>query len=327
MDSLTDLIYILKNELSQVDNMIIDAAQNSGEDVVDDVIAHIATAGGKRIRPLMTLAFAKLFGYDGINHILLAAAVEFIHTATLLHDDVVDESLTRRGIRTANDIWGNKISVLVGDYLFSQSFKMMVKTGSIEALSLLAESSSSISRSEVRQLQIIGNTNITRADYLKLITEKTAMLFATACKVGAIVAGASQHEAQDIYEYGLNFGITFQIMDDYLDYFGIDTNTGKKIGGDFYEGKITAPVLLLLIGVNDDERIYLNRVFSAEATKTELDLVKVTEMMYRYSIQDKVKAFARVYSEMGKKNIERFQQNDIAKNLLKLLDESIDRAK
>ena len=212
--------------------------------MIPEVANHLINSGGKRLRPMLTLAMARLTGYAGDGHVKLAAAVEFMHTATLLHDDVVDESEMRRGRLAARMLWGNEASVLVGDFLLGQAFKMMVEVGSLRALDILSSAAAVIAEGEVMQLGAAKNTATTEDEYLAVIRAKTAELFAAACEVGPALAGRSKDEQAACRSYGMNLGIAFQLVDDALDYGGKSAKLGKNVGDDFRDGKITLPVVL-----------------------------------------------------------------------------------
>ncbi|MGG7567657.1 polyprenyl synthetase family protein [Rhodovulum sp. DZ06] len=211
---------------------------------IPEVTRHLVDAGGKRLRPILTLAAARLCGYAGEDHVKLAATVEFIHTATLLHDDVVDESAQRRGRPTANLLWDNKSSVLVGDYLFARSFQLMTECGSMRVLEILADASATIAEGEVLQLSTGGSLDVEVDTYLKMIHGKTAALFAAASEVGGVIAAAPEAQVQALRAYGRDLGMAFQIVDDVLDYGGSSARLGKTVGDDFREGKMTLPVLI-----------------------------------------------------------------------------------
>lgn len=247
--------------LQRVDASILDALQSPVE-MIPAVAGHLINAGGKRLRPLLTLAAAEMFGYAGDDHVRLAAAVELIHGATLLHDDVVDESALRRGLSTANVIWGNKESVLVGDFLFSRSFDLMVATGNLDVLRILSRASSVIAEGEVLQLGTQKNVNTTFAQYLEVIEAKTAALFAAAAHVGARISGAEAAAVDALRRYGLHLGIAFQLVDDALDYSGRQTSLGKNVGDDFREGKMTAPVVFAIETATPAERTFWRRTIS-----------------------------------------------------------------
>ena len=227
--------------------------------LIPQVAGHIVESGGKRLRPMLTLSAARLCGYGGRRHIGLAACVEFIHTATLLHDDVVDESDLRRGAATANSVWDNKSSVLVGDFLFSRAFELMVADGSIEVLSILSHASSVIAEGEVHQLVTQNDTGTVEDDYLDVIRAKTAKLFAAATEIGAVVADRPKTERAALEAFGHNIGMAFQIVDDVLDYSARQATLGKTVGDDFREGKITLPVILAFLAADADERAFWRR--------------------------------------------------------------------
>ena len=244
---------------------------------------HLRT-GGKRIRPLLTLGSAKLCGYlKGGRDINLAACVELIHTATLMHDDVIDVSSVRRGKKTINSIWGNQSSILVGDYLLSRCFEMMVEDGNLEVLKLLSSTSSKIAQGEILQLQHKGDIDMLEETYLKIISTKTAVLFSASTKVGAILANKKNNEKDALEFYGKNLGLTFQIADDILDYNSELKLFGKKIGNDFYEGKITLPVILLSQQIDNIEKQSLKDIFKKNK-RSENDLKFTLDLILKYKI-------------------------------------------
>ncbi len=246
------------SDLERVNHAIIDRMQ-SPVLLIPQLAGHIIAAGGKRLRPMLTLAAAGLCGFDGARHIGLAACVEFIHTATLLHDDVVDESDLRRGAATANAVWGNKSSVLVGDFLFSRAFELMVEDGSLEVLAILSRASSVIAEGEVLQLMTANDTETTEDDYLDVIRSKTAKLFAAASEIGAVVAERPAAEQDALRAFGHNLGMAFQLVDDVLDYSARQATLGKTVGDDFREGKITLPVVLAFRAADDPGRTFWRR--------------------------------------------------------------------
>jgi octaprenyl-diphosphate synthase len=308
---------MLEPELQSVNTIILEKMQNKVE-LIPQIASHIVASGGKRIRPILTLATAKLFGYNGSNHILLAACIEFIHTATLLHDDVVDENNSRRGVATSNNIWGNKASVLVGDFLFTKSFELMVQVESLPILEVLSNASSVIAQGEVMQLAYTNNLDITFENYEEIIFAKTASLFAAATKVGAMLNGESFENIENIYQYGVNLGIVFQIMDDILDYSSTQAELGKGIGTDFKEGKITLPILLILQECTGDERIFLNRVFG-ENQQMDGDFETVLQYIVKYGIVEKSIKVANSYVARGLKNLENITVSGEFKEILKNL--------
>ncbi|HVY17723.1 MAG TPA: polyprenyl synthetase family protein, partial [Rhodopila sp.] len=258
--------------------------------------AHIVAAGGKRLRPLLTLAAARLCGYDGARHVELAACVEFIHTATLLHDDVVDESQLRRGLASANAVFGNKASVLVGDFLFARAFQLMVDDGSLKVLGILSKAAATIAEGEVLQLVTQNDLSTTEARYLEVIEGKTAALFAAACQVGAVVAARPDAEESALSLYGMNLGIAFQLVDDALDYAADQATLGKTIGDDFREGKITLPVLVTFQAGSESERAFWRRTIESQQ-QTDDDLVEAMRLIERHdaikATLDRAARFAR----------------------------------
>jgi len=260
-NSYSGLKSLVGDKLEQV-NQQIKYKLASEVNLIHKMTSYHLKSGGKRIRPLLTLGSAKLCGYkDGNRDVNLAACVEIIHNATLLHDDVIDDSDLRRGIKTSNNIWGNQSSILVGDYLFTRCFEMMVEDGYPEVLKLLSSTSSKIAQGEVLQLEHKGEIDILEETYFNIINLKTASLFAAATKVGACIADRSKKEKDALESYGRNLGIAFQIADDALDYYSTKTIFGKEIGKDFFEGKITLPIIFLCQKANRDEKLYLEKIF------------------------------------------------------------------
>jgi octaprenyl-diphosphate synthase len=249
----------LADDLAAVDATIRARMASEHAPRIPEVTAHLVGAGGKRVRPILTLAAARLCGYGGDHHIRLAATVEFIHTATLLHDDVVDESRARRGRPTANLLWDNKSSVLVGDYLFARSFQLMTETGSLRVLSILSDASATIAEGEVLQLTAAQNLATTEEVYLRVVRGKTAALFAAAAEVGGVIAGAPEAQVAALRAYGDALGIAFQMADDVLDYAGDAAATGKNVGDDFRERKLTLPVIRAIAAADAAERAFWRR--------------------------------------------------------------------
>ena len=251
----------LEEDMAAVNRLIRQRMASRHAPRIPEVTAHLVEAGGKRLRPMLTLATAKMCGYGGPHHIHLAATVEFIHTATLLHDDVVDESGQRRGRPTANLLWDNKSSVLVGDYLFSRSFQLMVETGSLRILDILANASATIAEGEVLQLSASRNLATDEATYLQVVRGKTAALFQAACEVGGVIAGAKEAQIASLATYGDALGVSFQIVDDLLDYGGASAVIGKNAGDDFRERKLTFPVIKAVALADEEERAFWTRTF------------------------------------------------------------------
>ena len=266
IDALQRLHDIVADDMAAVNREIV-ARMSSEVPLIPELAGHIVAAGGKRVRPLLTLATSRMCGYEGKNHIELAACVEFIHTATLLHDDVVDESKLRRGGASANAMFGNSASVLVGDFLFSRSFQLMVQIGSLEVLNILSSASATIAEGEVLQLSTANNPDTTVDEYYEVIRGKTAALFAAAARVGPVLAGRSEVDAEALEAYGINLGLAFQIVDDVLDYNADQKALGKSIGDDFREGKVTLPVLLAFARGDDGARAFWRRTIEHEDQK------------------------------------------------------------
>jgi octaprenyl-diphosphate synthase len=260
-NSYLELINLVGNKLNEV-NQQIKHKLASEINLIHEMTSYHLKSGGKKIRPLLTLCSAKLCGYEkGNRDVNLAACVELIHNATLLHDDVIDNSSLRRGIKTSNTIWGNQSSILVGDYLLSRCFEMMVEDGSPEILKLLSSTSSKIAQGEVLQLEYKGEIDILEETYFNIINSKTASLFAAAARVGACITNKNKKEKDALESYGRNLGLAFQIADDALDYYSTKITFGKEIGKDFYEGKVTLPIIFLCQKANTEEKIFLKKIF------------------------------------------------------------------
>lgn len=321
--SLQPLLNIIQKDLEDTNNIILDR-MHSDVELIPTLARHLIAAGGKRLRPVLTLGSAKLCGYEGDRAKKLAACVEFIHTATLLHDDVVDESNLRRGNQTANAVWGNQASVLVGDFLFSRSFQLMVEDGSLEVLRILSNASAVIAEGEVLQLMNVGDITLTEEKYYEVIGAKTAALFTAACEVGAVVADRPQNEVDALASYGTNLGVAFQLIDDALDYSAEQQALGKTIGDDFREGKVTLPVLLANRKGNDEEKAFWKRV--VEDNQKEGDLEKALELISKHNTIRETFNSALDYGHAAKKDLEIFPDGEIKSALIAAVDFAIDRA-
>ncbi|MDX1924496.1 MAG: polyprenyl synthetase family protein, partial [Rickettsiaceae bacterium] len=290
-DVISKLHQIYSEEILYMNQTIIEYIECE-ESMITDAAKHLINSGGKRIRPLMTILSAKLMGAGAqeVNYLKLAAATELIHTATLLHDDVVDSSLLRRFQPTVNAIWGNQEAILVGDFLFSVSFNLMVSANSLEALGTLALSSSIIAKGEVSQLsQKKSKGFITQEQYFKISSSKTAELFGSACKVGGIIVNAGHKCVDLLYEFGLNLGLIYQIKDDIMDYYSDSAIMGKNIGDDFYEGKITLPIILLRDALDPVNRVFLEKIFTEdEKARTKENLERVIFLLKKMDIATKL---------------------------------------
>ena len=276
-----ELKNILSKKLEKVERLIQQKLK-SDVNLIGIMSSHHLNSGGTRLRALLTLESAKLTGYKDENRdINLAACVELIHSATLLHDDVIDESELRRGVKTTNSIWGNQSSILVGDYLLSRCFEMMVEDGDLEVLKLLSSTSSKIAQGEVLQLQHKGEADLLEETYIDIINLKTASLFSAATKTGACLSGSNDKEKKALESYGRNLGLAFQIADDALDYYAKEKLFGKEIGKDFFEGKVTLPLITIFQKGNEEEKSFLNEIMKKEK-RTEDDFSKTLALIYKY---------------------------------------------
>ena len=323
--SILQLRQLLIQSLKAVDQEII-SRLNKSIPLINDIGKHLINASGKRLRPLLTLAMAAQFNDNSKKPILLAAAVEFIHTATLLHDDVVDESILRRGKKTANIIWGNEFSVLAGDFLFAQSFELMVETESIEALSSLASASCKITQGEFQQMQIANKPETSIENYLEVIGKKTAELFGASCKSGLIVAGGNVEQQNAAYEYGFNLGLAFQIVDDLMDFNNSPNKMGKNLGDDFKLGKTTLPIILAWQQSNQIEKQFWIKTLK-ELNQEPNDFKNAINIFNKYNIFHKCKKRSEKFISKSIKCLEKFPDTIIRENLIGLANESIERSK
>ena len=296
--SIAQLIKLVAADMERVNTTIL-SRTGSEVTMIPEIAKHLIESGGKRLRPMLTLAMAQLAGYGGNGHVKLAAAVEFMHTATLLHDDVVDESEMRRGKLAARMVWGNEASVLVGDFLLGQAFKMMVEVGSLRALEILSTAAAIIAEGEVMQLAAAKNTATTEDEYLAVIRAKTAELFAAAGEAGPALGARPKAEQSACRSFGMNLGIAFQLVDDALDYGGTAAKLGKNVGDDFREGKITLPVVLSFRRGSEDERVFWRRALE-EGDAAEADLEHAIGLMIKHrALEDTIRR-ARHYGAIAK---------------------------
>lgn len=317
-DGLDALYNLVKKELGEVNQLLLER-MDSSVSLIPELAGHLITAGGKRIRSMLTVASAKLFGYEGHRHVDLAACVEFIHTATLLHDDVVDESDLRRGLTSAHKIWGNKASVLVGDFLFSRSFQLMVRDGDLRALKVLSDASSTIIEGEVLQLLSLSNFEATEEAYLKVIKAKTAKLFAAGCQIGALVANRSAAEEEALRNYGHNIGMLFQFIDDVLDYTADQKTLGKTIGDDFREGKLTIPVIIAFEqGTNTEKEFWIRTMMNHE--QKEGDFGEALQIIEKRQALTLAIQKASVYASRAKQNLMLFPAGEVRTILENVVD-------
>ncbi len=323
-NAISALQALVKPDMDAVDEFIRDRML-SDVPMIPDLANHLINSGGKRLRPMITIAAARLCGYGGLDHVKLAAAVEFMHTATLLHDDVVDESNLRRGQETARKVWGNQASVLVGDFLLGRAFKLMVETRSLRALEILSNAAAVIAEGEVMQLAAAKDTSTTEDAYLRVISAKTAALFSAAAEVGAVIAAKSGDEELALESYGRNLGIAFQLVDDALDYSGRAATLGKNVGDDFREGKITLPVVLAFRRGKAEERAFWQRTLQAGEQK-EGDLETALELMKCHAALDDTINRARHYAAMAKDALAIFPDCAFRSALIDLADFCVSRS-
>jgi octaprenyl-diphosphate synthase len=317
------LAEILSGDLAEVNALIRERMASEHAPRIPEVTAHLVEAGGKRLRPMLTLAAAHLCGYDGPYHIHLAATVEFIHTATLLHDDVVDESEKRRGRPTANLLWDNKSSVLVGDYLFARSFQLMTDTGNIRVLRILSDAAATIAEGEVLQLTAAQDLRTSEAIYLQVVRGKTAALFSAATEVGGVIADRPEDEVRALFDYGDALGIAFQIVDDLLDYWGSDA-TGKNVGDDFRERKMSLPLIKAVAKADAEERAFWQRTIE-KGDQRDGDLEHALELMHRHGALEATRDEALKWSAKAKAAMSSLPQSKMRDLLIDLNDYVVER--
>ncbi|MDX2156715.1 MAG: polyprenyl synthetase family protein [Hyphomicrobiaceae bacterium] len=310
--------------MAAVNRIILDRAISDVE-LIPTLAHHLIDSGGKRLRPMLTIAAAKLVGCRGQSHVTMAAAVEFMHTATLLHDDVVDESDVRRGKKSARILWGNQASVLVGDFLLGQAFRMMVDVGSLAGLKILSHAAAVIAEGEVMQLAAAKNMATTEDEYLAIINAKTAALFSAAAEVGPALAARPLEEQSALKSYGRNLGIAFQLVDDALDYAGDSERLGKSVGDDFREGKITLPVILAFRRGSETEREFWRRTL-VEGDTSDANLSEAVDLVKRHRTIEATFERARTYGAMAKDALAIFPESIPRKALLDVVDFCVSRA-
>jgi octaprenyl-diphosphate synthase len=323
-DASARLRALCAGELERVNATIL-SAMRSQAPIIADLAGHLINAGGKRLRPLLTLAAAGAFHYRGEDHIKLAAAVELIHGATLLHDDVVDASQLRRGLSTANVIWGNKESVLVGDFLFAQAFELMVDAGDLRVLQILSRAAGVIAEGEVLQLATQKNLEATFEMYLAVVESKTAALFAAACQSGAVIAGAPTEGEDAMRSFGRNLGVAYQLVDDALDYCGRTSTLGKDAGDDFREGKMTLPVVYAIDRAQGEDAVFWRRTI-AEGRQSAGDFERAQKLIEETRAMEDTFACARRYAHRAIEDLSRAPQNAFSNVLADLARYSAARA-
>jgi octaprenyl-diphosphate synthase len=323
-DALARLVALLREDLDACNRAII-ARMHSQVGLIPQLAAHIVAAGGKRLRPLLTLATARMCGTPDTRHIELAACIEFLHTATLMHDDVVDESVLRRGQASANALFGNQASVLVGDFMFARAFRLMVDDGSLPVLKILSAAAATIAEGEVLQLVTQNDLATSEERYLAVVKAKTASLFAAACQLGAVVAGRPEAEEAALAEYGMNLGIAFQLVDDALDYAADQTKLGKTVGDDFRDGKITLPILVAFAAGDETERAFWRRTIEA-SEQTEADLAEAMRLIRKHAAIDAALSRAAGFAELAKASLALFPPSPYRESLLAVADYTVVRA-
>jgi octaprenyl-diphosphate synthase len=322
--SLEPMMGLVAADMNAVNTVILDRMQ-SEIPLIPELAGHLIAGGGKRMRPMLTLASAKLLGYPGTRHHRLAAAVEFIHTATLLHDDVVDGSDLRRGKRTANIIWGNPASVLVGDFLFSKSFELMVEDGSLKVLKILSAASAVIAEGEVNQLTATRRIDLGEERYLDIIGAKTAALFAAACRIAAVVAERPQAEEEALDAYGRNLGIAFQLVDDAIDYVSDAGTMGKDAGDDFREGKMTLPVILAYARGDESDRAFWKLAIAGHRA-SDADFAQAVELVRSTRAVEDTLARARHYGQRAIDALGGFAQSQARDAMIEAVEFAVARA-
>ena len=325
-DCIKNLSELCKEDLTSINTLILEKLDSSVP-LIQEIGKYLILSGGKRLRPLLTTSCFHILNNESankLNHIGLAAAVEFIHAATLLHDDVVDLSKDRRGNLTANEVWGNKTSVLVGDFLFSRSFQLMTKYGTMKTLKILSDTSVIISEGEVLEISNDNNLEMNEDTYFQVINGKTASLFSAACQVGGLSGGAKENQHQALKSFGTNFGMTFQLIDDAIDYSSNLKTMGKNIGDDFKEGKITLPIILAYGRSNKNEKDFLQKVFK-EVDGNENNFFLVQELLIKYNCIEDTLIRANHFAEVAIDSLSIFPDNEYKKALIKLIKTSINR--
>ncbi len=323
-----NILSLLDSDLKKIDKIILDFSVGKAP-LTAEIAHHLVSSGGKRIRPVLLILAAKLCGTNSDeNYLNLAAAIELIHSATLLHDDVVDTSEIRRGKKTANAIWDNKAAILVGDYLFSIAFQLMVKVQNLPILDLLAKASSTMADGEVMQLENSNDIALSKEKYLEIIFGKTAVLFSASCESGALLNKSRDLEIQALREFGKNLGIIFQIVDDILDYEASEKTLGKDRGNDFFEGKVTLPIILTYQYSSDTDKKFISETFTNNlitAEKNQNAFNDILAVIEKYDAIAASKDLARQYHLLALKNLEIFPDSLEKKNLITVLDYALSR--
>ena len=322
--SISKLSDLLSEKVKNTNRVIEENLSSEETPIIGDIASHLIKSGGKRIRPLLTLAASKLFDYKGSKDTFLAAAIEYIHSATLLHDDVIDRSEIRRGLKTANIVWTNKYSVLVGDFLFSRAFQLMVKTQSLKIMKTLSDASAIISQGEILQVGIERKLHVSQEDYLKVIKGKTSALFSAACQAGAEITEASEKHIKALREYGECIGTSFQIIDDLLDYLGDESQMGKNRGNDFFERKITLPIIHAYEKSSEAEKKFISRIFK-KPKPNHHDLNDLLEVLENKESLLYTKNQASIWSERSIDALQIIESSEIKTLMTELAKEIMTR--
>ncbi|SCV64945.1 Octaprenyl-diphosphate synthase [Anaplasma phagocytophilum] len=318
--ALDDLKLLVASELQEMESLIAKQRQSEVQ-LIADIIQHLILSGGKRARPVMLLAACGMLGCIDERRIVVAAAIEFLHSATLLHDDVVDKSDMRRGVETANSIWGNKASILVGDFLFATAFQWIVSCNSIQLLSVLSNTASIIVSGEMQQLVHSSSLDISRTKYLEIISSKTAALFSAACESAAVLHDVGALQRSALRDWGFNFGIVFQILDDILDYTANQNELGKRTYNDIVSGKVTLPLIIAYEGASEKDRIGLRGALSRERPDPDLAF---SYIMAHNAIEKSVE-LAKEYIAIAEKQLSHFPDSAYKQKLLNLLNSAVNR--
>jgi len=322
MAAITDVI---EKDLKKLETSI-DRLITTKIDIIKEIVNYIIQSGGKRVRPILVILSAKLCGYKGEKHIPYAAIIEFIHTATLLHDDVVDNAKTRRGFSTVNTVWGNEPSVLVGDFLYSKSFELMAREGNDTILQIISAATTALSEGEILEIVKTADIDTTEKEYFQIIGNKTAVLFAAACEIGAILGRCTQQKRKDMSNFGYNLGMAFQLMDDILDYTSFDNVLGKRVGTDLQEGKVTLPLIHALRSATDEEKSYLMKVIDKPRI-TAKDFARVRKIIEEYDGIGHTLSTAENYTKSAKSHLKSFPESRYKEALLTLTNYMLSREK
>jgi octaprenyl-diphosphate synthase len=316
---------VIEKDLKELEKSI-DRLITTKIHVIKEIVNYIIKSGGKRVRPILVILSSRLCGYKGKKHIPYAAIIEFIHTATLLHDDVVDNAKTRRGFSTVNTVWGNEPSVLVGDFLYSKSFELMAREGNDTILQVISSATTALSEGEILEIVKTADISTTEEEYLQIIGNKTAVLFAAACEIGAILGNCTQKKRREMSNFGYNLGMAFQLMDDILDYTSFDNVLGKRVGTDLQEGKVTLPLIHALRSADNEEKSYLTKVLDKPRI-TSKDFARVRKIIEKHGGIDYTLSIAENYTKSAKGRLKTLPDSKYKEALLSLTNYMLSREK